>query len=787
MAANSSDVIDFQTVAKVLDLLTSCSLLNFVGAFFIPWFYDRLQEHIQFYNNRVPISISVVKFQSCGRYDENILLNESVPYPRSPLRDYSPKYIENACTVQTIVANRVQDDNGVFPNFTRILKGTVMAKEEPTYIILYYDKSRDNLRKDTSFLKAISKNYQVDLTATFLIMCRNDIFLQCAHCFLDRKDIMANSALIQLPENIRTFSYLHQQWYWIHKNLNGVYIHHKHSKKRWNSETCSFYYNSFHNTVPADCSYLIASNHLNFSTVNPWRMPTYGRVKAYQMKESQNGPEEDDQDEDADDFIHLKFFDRSKFFFRNEWLIVPTQYETFSHVLYLPKRNPNADFIILFRPFGISIWAAWVIAFMLTVIVLSFASTLNLGQLNLNAVFSILKRVGKRFLWVLSVVFQQSDNETTSVYLDKSEKKYNSVLLILASWLFTSIVLSNFYTGSLFSLITTDPPPNNIPASVRAMLASHIFIGTTNYYFIKINESQKEGVRYSIFKDLVLAPMIDADDGTNPYYKTLWKATYFFNVTNKVELIKKMSENLPVNTDQGPQLIPEMFALLSSESDIKIFTDLIHRNTGYVAVKAQGSIGDTAFISRNPWIGQRNFFLPLFKSILGQLVESGLYDRWKSMWRNAYYYRELSRFKAYSQNQTRSQNITFKMNESHLSSGVRKLISNPAPQPNVESENLVAYLFADRKSGKATDMLLKPEPLSTTSMQIVFLFAFLLDSLCFVVWIIEILSCCRCNATMGSDWSLLSYREVFIMIIPTKKRNFKTRQETKFIRVMPPE
>ncbi|CAL8121506.1 unnamed protein product [Orchesella dallaii] len=708
---------------QLLSLLSSCSLIGFIGTFGIPEWYDLLKSHISFHSNtNIPIVIDIIENTvdgvNFGRYDDQILLNESHPYPPSPFRDFHPKYFRGGCTVQTLFVDLSSN------NFRKILKTIVMSREDPTIILLYFNKTTEQLYSDEEIFSKLVLLYKIDVTSKFLIMTQNEIFLQSIHSVPIGHSSDLENILVPLTKSFETLQDLKKKWQQVHKNLNQRYILYKKNFDRfYNRKACSFYHSGLvkgSDLEPADCSFIVAGHHYNFSTTPfvQWGQPGFDRRKRRRRPGLITFSRVSTHGLGSVEFIRHEFFHRPEYMFRSQWIGVPTPYNSFKLVIYAPKNSPSKDFLMLFRPFGISTWVAWVFAFLATVLTLfSLNQVLSLKEpgalYKIHDVSSRLSRLEQRAFWMISVVFQQSDNDSMQNYLE-GNYSHSGVLILSLTWILTCFTLCNFYTGSLFSFMTTDLLPQNLPQTLREAFDNKIFIGTTTYHYHKND-------RYSTFKDLVLFPMIDRNDPlTYPFYNGMFNLVYFLNEISKSDLINKIARQKPVNTDRGKVVVPRLFAILTSESDIKILTELIHRDTDYVSIV--NKVRDaTPFISRIPWIGQRNFFLPLFENVLERLVESGLYQRWEFIWRYAYYYRELKRSMLFHNHHPPQQQRRhpLQQNWGNNRSNEWKRRDMRGNENRISGENLYSFLMLADTRPK---LLVEPMPLPLRSVTVLLVF-----------------------------------------------------------------
>lgn len=750
----STPIMNWESTGHIINVLTGCSIINFIGTFSLPIWSKLLQEHISFLDNGLPLVIDNIKiyknttlissdnlnsiskdnlFIDYGRYDKEILLNDQYNYPESPLRSFHPKYFRGGCTVQAIFV----DTTGELPISEHVLRATVMSRENPTFIILFVNQESNRFLDNSRFLFGIRHIFKLDVTSKFFILLRNDIFLLCIQCVSFRqKQSLQNlqDSLIPLQSSIRALNHIHLKWFDMHKNMNKHYIQYK-SHFWTTSKACSFYHNGFDNTDPEDCSYITASSHLNFSMPltdpnqqyhnPPRRQPFYGKVNTYQMN--------------IYNFIPFRFFTRSKYSTRQQWITVPCPYDIYRHTLYVRKNGPSTDFLVLFRPFGVSTWFAWLGALVITVVALSLVSIKSSASKSSSIFFHFEQRV----FWTISTVLQQSDKVATD-QIKTDQKEDGGVSILIISWLLASFIICNFYTGSLFSFMTTDSLPTNLPVTLKDVFLSKIFIGTTAYHY-----HPKYRVKRSILKDIVLPHLIseisDVSNETSSYFYWLRKTMHFVNESNKFELARKIRKSEAINIDGGKTVpVPhKMFAILTSESDLKILDEFIQRGTEYVAVGNQDPT--TPFISRTPWIVSRNFFLPLFENVLKRLSESGLYERWTMMWRNSYYFREHMRARYYywqmqfpasiNTDASNAYNNTFfnfvpwynRPNTTYT----RHYIP---PTKNLRIKNIHAYLlFGDKR----VNLLVEPSPLSMTSTTMPFVISSILHVLCLIIFIVE--------------------------------------------------
>lgn len=663
----------------IINILADCSVVNFVGLFKLPEYYENLVEQISLFDNRVPISVDIIlandESAHYGRYEEDTLLNESVPYAASPFRAFKPKYFKGGCTLHSIFV-----DVAVNPRFSfyQVLRAMVMAREDPTFVILFNYQATVELHKDYEFLEAIRSNFLLDLTSKFIICSRTQAFLQCMHCVplfswypLDRL-----LSLVPLKE-INSIADLYSTWKSLHKNLKFLHVHNR-LNFFWSYTLCTNLH-GLKGVVPEDCAFRSASSHLNFSaTPQPYpsgQVP-YGQATTYSI--SSLG------------FIHDRFFKRSRFYQRESLLSVPLFYDLHQHVLFVQPMSHSQDFLVLIRPFTSATWLGLLASFLCTIISLSLLSPNIFGN----------------SLWTIGSLFQQSIN----VHINRQ-------VIIMSTWLITTLIITNFYSGALSSFMTIDSIPQNLPETLRQLLNLNFFVGSMAYH-------KPHGYRQSLFKDIVLPPLMNSSGESSTYFRSLAKSTHFLNETNKFELVRKIAGSIDVATDSGAIKVPKPFAILSTESDLWIVTELIRLTTSFVPVPGRES--STPFISRKAWIASRNFVLPLFENVLKRVVEGGFYERWTKMWRMEYYARELNRPKKYLQG-------TYKPNASD-DSFLENAHNSRDFMQLMKIGNVLSYLV----QGSKKSLLVEPKPLTMESTAVIFVINASALVACISLFLIEI-------------------------------------------------
>ncbi|OXA45814.1 hypothetical protein Fcan01_19572 [Folsomia candida] len=302
-----------------------------------------------------------------------------------------------------------------------------------------------------------------------------------------------------------------------------------------------------------------------------------------------------------------------------DWYVHGITFLPFEFLILTPMSSYSFETLVM--PFDAWIWTATLISFGATVAIL----TVLTASSHLKG--SLFKNFWDKVFWTISVIFDQTDTEFTSVEFKSTSGSVTRMLQVwIAIWYFITFFLGMVYKGSLFSWLTATLPLT-VPTSLESLVDSDWPIVTITAGKTELGATSI--LKFSIIPDLLygIKPSTELT-GEGKMYNFLTK------LNNKVEFITgnvfeiglNVTENRRVQSFSNSTvkfnlpcvILDEVSKLNALVGGITMFTNpAIVRNHEM-----------TPFISRVPWHGERNFLYPLFARGLGQLVQSGIFSKW---------------------------------------------------------------------------------------------------------------------------------------------------------------
>ncbi len=200
--------------------------------------------------------------------------------------------------------------------------------------------------------------------------------------------------------------------------------------------------------------------------------------------------------------------------------------------------------------------------------------------------------------------------------------------ILWLSWYFSAFLLAQLYKGEMFSFLTNSQEPD-YPTTLENLTRSDLFI----YSFTGLVIVGKPMATY----DFYLLEVMTASNARYPDYYNKFKDSLKFvyhwlfgmrdftrnmYVQNHKHLIDKNKTDLK----EFGEVIPQNFASFDYIKHVIMHRQLLQL---YFPNKWMSPLVPIlGYMSTMPWTVDKNSFYPIFKRGLGQIFESGLYNRW---------------------------------------------------------------------------------------------------------------------------------------------------------------
>ncbi|CAL8068414.1 unnamed protein product [Orchesella dallaii] len=296
-----------------------------------------------------------------------------------------------------------------------------------------------------------------------------------------------------------------------------------------------------------------------------------------------------------------------------------TQFDSVKFIMILSTDDQRkaSTFEGLFSTFSLSVWLYLFLAILLVSIALSkFTGT----PYSLSS------------LWVVAILLENDGNLN-----EQSEWTMGHLLVF---WLYGSLLIRNFYTSQMYSHLTTQPEPSDLPKSINEMfLNSSVMILADDNLATKLSQQ---------FKQITGLKIVTSRKAlqTHGYFKRI-RVMSTASKEFSLQIVKNASLSLPLSCEDfvekhfefkenSNRLCPtsKRFAFLYNSISwrgmtsprfvlpaLKVFrTRQIYEPTNYLSFMSQSLI----------WLTyQKLFFTEQFHQQFGYLVDSGLYSWFK--------------------------------------------------------------------------------------------------------------------------------------------------------------
>ncbi|CAG7704626.1 unnamed protein product [Allacma fusca] len=205
----------------------------------------------------------------------------------------------------------------------------------------------------------------------------------------------------------------------------------------------------------------------------------------------------------------------------------------------------------------------------------------------------------------------------------------NRAVFILVIWCLMTIVISNGYKGTLYSLMTAFVPPTT-PTSFEEILASKYFLVTTAIY-IKNKKSvgaisSNNKLRYDLknySNDPTLQKILRVERNlmeTVVYTSSFMDQLVFSNTEDGQDV------KLGLPNSRERFRVPPTHIFIERDWQVKLYLLLVKLSKSK-EIPIMGPRIDFDVV-RTPFLVQKNIFSPAITNCLFQMVESGLWDLW---------------------------------------------------------------------------------------------------------------------------------------------------------------
>jgi len=212
-----------------------------------------------------------------------------------------------------------------------------------------------------------------------------------------------------------------------------------------------------------------------------------------------------------------------------------------------------------------------------------------------------------------------AQDETSVSHLARLQPK--AFVFVIFAWIWYCFILSNWYTGQLFSSMTFIPPLK-IPDSIEKIVGQKLKIITLNYYYSQTTEKFKTQLT-----NIILPQMMKGTAGVDypMYYQTLEKSVISprYSAANKDFVTGWLNER-KIYTNVKDMLFPETFCILSTLDKLTLLRSQFQSISNKALV-----FGPTAnvFMTREAYFVTRNYFSKIFQFGMFSLSQSGIGDK----------------------------------------------------------------------------------------------------------------------------------------------------------------
>ncbi|CAL8105083.1 unnamed protein product [Orchesella dallaii] len=382
--------------------------------------------------------------------------------------------------------------------------------------------------------------------------------------------------------------------------------------------------------------------------------------------------------------------------------------QPYEYTVVLNELPTNLEALV--QPFDRMTWIALIFtAFLITVIM---QCELKASRPNILGVM----KISSACVW-LPTFATMIDQPVSN--LSQLMKKNTANALIWGQWCIVAVTLSQFYKGGLFSFLSSSPSPE-VPNNIEAILRTEMLILTKNsancYRNSYINLIPCSTLKEMIRNDLLSYNFKNVSFNYTELYRRLeWIGNHY---TRSMEQLLGSSNVYTINTNITQNSASLVF--IGTPEQVKLFKLQFALFSGKWTSKP---VLVSLFMDRDGWIIRENYLHRVFKMMLAQLYESGLYDRWNNF--------------------DRKDDIVFSIKQTARAIHKHGVVNGSAELEikkgkhgfGISLENLFHYVYMNTQKQSSAS-----ETLETKVYLLIMLYALFFLVLACAVWIVEVVT-----------------------------------------------
>lgn len=238
-------------------------------------------------------------------------------------------------------------------------------------------------------------------------------------------------------------------------------------------------------------------------------------------------------------------------------------------------------------------------------------------------------KVVNNFLNLISIHLGQVGGNVLKVF-GVPEITAGSVLLPV--WFFSCyILMANVYQGSIFTFLAVPLIPE-VPTDLEALVESNLPIMTNTYSRVQVDYRDSSILKEDLIPELVKVvrnKKLLTELDKNLFYVMSPRRDFDVLASNISYLRDVSSQNVTMSTKSS-------FAIMNKPSDLALLTGLMRlidakTVSKFIVAKSDGTGFDTPFSQFECHPALRNFFHVRIVTLVRQLEESGMFERWDTL------------------------------------------------------------------------------------------------------------------------------------------------------------
>ncbi|CAL8128765.1 unnamed protein product [Orchesella dallaii] len=282
----------------------------------------------------------------------------------------------------------------------------------------------------------------------------------------------------------------------------------------------------------------------------------------------------------------------------------------YSYVLYRQRKGIGKGLDVFMLPFDFLSWTGFALLFLVSNIVLAIPDVAHDTRIS-----SVRSSYSTEIFSSIRLLLQQP-----SIKIISSSYSWHKLVssLTLLIWLLAIFIMLQFYTGSLFSFMTSEVPP------VKDLDFFHLLNSSTLICVSGTKSNYRLESPLSIWKNDAIYKSELSERGQSPYFDVVDRFPYCEEKA-LYSLPERIASREEILTPEGTIPVPGEIVIISPPEEVI----LIEESMKFLSYfKYKSWYYSLPYVSYRTWMVEKRYSV-LWRPIWRKLIESGIYGLWE--------------------------------------------------------------------------------------------------------------------------------------------------------------